>query len=64
MRNLVGKAFLIEGGFVGLLNSLKYKMVLLLNIPVLSSRNHLFGTRSENDLYRMTTVLNPEQTHT
>ena len=31
MRNSGGKAFLIEDSFVGLFNSLKYKMVLLMD---------------------------------
>ena len=58
MRNFGGKVFLKEDGFIGLSNFLKYKMVslphilkhlfLLLPPPPL---NHLYGTRSENDLH-------------
>ena len=63
MRNSGGKSFLIEDGFVGLFNSLIYKMVLLLNIlkplflfPVLIS--------SVPEVKMTSTILNAEQTHT
>ena len=54
MSNLGGKVFLTEDGFIGLFNFLKYKMVslpLTLKPQFRVPRNHLFGTRNENDLH-------------
>ena len=63
MRNLGGKVFLIEDGFSGLLNFLKYKMVSLLHIL-----KHLFLLPEIIFMVpevKMTfTVSNPELTHT
>ena len=63
MLNSDGKAFLIEDGFVVVFNSLKYKMVLLLNtlqplflFPVIISL--------VAEVKMTSTILNAEQTHT